>query len=243
MTNHAPAIRSIVESTPQGIVMEPRSEQTRWHDEAVATFIGQTALRSEDFLAFSHETFYGAPFGEMQDTLERSRPKRTSLDNLEFFRTVLMIARDTHNLADANDLIDNPETQPLTDLITNIGGFIDLEGRGLLQRRKLLQQFPAAMSAVQAIESNPVTKLALIDRATAALKTEELLAHDVNWWSTDSRTFRMLQRSLRQVVHLGIVSQILEPTSEKLAMVHTSVALNRKNVDFHEGLAEKQAYL
>ncbi len=249
MGHYAEVIRAIIDTTPDGLRMNPKWEQMAWHDQAVDVFVGRTALTGADFVEFGDTLLQSAPYADIQELVRSGVTKEQSLRELADAREILVVGRNVMNLANQTDLIQDPNSSPLTTLITDIGKLVDNNGRGSRLRRKIVRdEFEPAKHAVTYIHDDfqePVDRDLLAERARAALHTDKLVDSGKGWleWVQDEQEYLETRRTFRGVIDLGIASMALEPSAEKLEYVHQGLALNQHYRAQHSTMEELQSYV
>ena len=252
MGSYAEITRAIIATTPEGLHMGPKPEQTAWHRLAAEVFVGNTALTSADFLAFGTTLLRTASYDDIRAQLEAGVAKEQPLQQLRSTREVLVVGRNVINLANTTDMLDDSRSRPLTTLITDLGNLADANGHGLLIRRRIIRRdFEPAKQAAAYIQGDfqaPVDRQTLLQRAADSLQTDKLVrAESKNnlWpaWAHDEQDYLRKRRLFRAVVDLGIASMALEPSAEKLEYVHQGLALNQHYRAQHASMEKLQAYV
>ena len=244
-------VRAIIATTPDGLRMDPLTQQEAWHRHAAEVFVGNTAVKSADFVAFGSAILRTAPYDDIRTQLVAGVSRAEPLKKLRDARELLIVGRNVLNLANKTDIIDDPGSRPLATFITALGNLADTNGRGLLLRRKIIRNdFEPAKQAATYIQGDfqeSVDTPVLIRRVADSLQTDKLVKGSKNslWpsWAHDEQDYLRKRRLFRAVVDIGIASMALEPTAEKLAYVHQGLALNQHYRAQHASMEELQAYV
>lgn len=207
-----------------------------FHKRAAECFLGESAQLPAQLAEFSADTLRTYPFDDVAAKIValQGPPKKAKnhLEDLRFCRKVLMIGRDTMNLCGENDLIKFEATKPISTLTTRLGEIADAgidqkSGHKKLYQKAAKLSVRAAIAARLSLTSDfvkPISSENLFDRCQQSLSSE-LLVQPL--FGTDENTYHKARRDFRAVVHLGMVSQLVEPSDTKLAYVQQGIDLNR----------------
>jgi hypothetical protein len=179
------------------------------------------------------------PYDSLEDCISETRYSKAALEEQRFLRKTLMVGRDALNLANTTDLIEVPETKPLRSLIGYMGLIADTKAKKPKVLRKTIDLIEPAQKAANDIGPSyvqPSRRGEVVEECKSSLQTP-LLTTSLGK-RTDEDIYHRARRSFRGVVHLGIVSFLLDPSDVKLGVVMEGVELNRKYGGTHQKICK-----
>jgi len=223
-------------------VYDPKYSR-EWSESSMEIFIADDDSFIRSLTSTAANILISFPYDETGVAALNARVSPDILREMRFYRKVLMIGRDALNLTNSTDLIDKPETRPISTLTTTLGKIADKDGRGKSRRIDAFSQAIDAALASQYIDNdfvNPVSYEALRYRYQHALQTDLLMNDTSTLVDIDEEVYHVARRDFRSIVHLGVVSQLIEPSDLKLEYVKQGIELSRVYGENHDQIVAHQ---
>lgn len=199
-------------------------------------FVAELASKSADIL----KSF---PYGEAGITAVQARSDPEALRDMRFYRRVLLIGRDTLNFVNSTRLSGDENTRPVTIFATTLGEIADKNGRGKKRRNRARLEAIDAESASQHIDDHFINPLSLDELRLKYdnFSQTNLLNDTVSTCATDEANYHAARRRFRAAVHLGMVSQLIDPSDDKLEYAKQGIELNKLYGKNHDHMLANQA--
>lgn len=214
-----------------------------WSVDSLDTFI---PTKGQDFAAElaskSSDILTTFPYDKAGITAIQARSNPEALQDMRFYRKVLMIGRDALNLVNTTRLFDNEDTRPITTLTATLGEIADKNGRGKKRRHRAYLEAIDAESASQYVDDQFVNPIDLDELRWRYKNTSQadLLNDTLSIHTADGADYHAARRSFRSAVHLGIVSQLIDPSDSKLEYVEQGIELSKLYGKNHDYMLDRQ---